>query len=260
MSEGLNKLTGAIGDTIKTAPKIYEDGLQPTVQEIGKFVARFPRAINAAFMGIDKWVLNKEYNIEETKKILEQKLQNIDPNKIVEPEAYVAIPAVQALSYSMSNGELRELYANLLAKSMNIDTKKSVHPSLVEIIKQMSPIDAKIFKIICESKHTPLIDLSVKKVVNEGCFSVKNISWITIYDHTSVSLSIDNLVRLRLIEIQDSSSYLDKSIYDVVKNTKFYTEMMKQLHLLNSEGIKEKYKFIQQTYLASSFYNICIRE
>ena len=85
MPEGLDKLAGAIGDTLKTAPTLYEDALQPTVQEVGKFAARIPRAINAAFSSLDKWILNKEYAIDETKKLLEKKLENIDPDKIVEP-------------------------------------------------------------------------------------------------------------------------------------------------------------------------------
>lgn len=68
MSEGWDKLAGAIGDTLKTAPTLYEDGLQPIVQEVGKFAARIPRAINAAFSGLDKWILNKNYAVDETKK------------------------------------------------------------------------------------------------------------------------------------------------------------------------------------------------
>ena len=74
MSEGLDKLAGAIADTLKTAPTLYEDGFQSTVQEMGKFVSRIPRAINAAFSGLDKWILNKEYAIQETKKLIEVKL------------------------------------------------------------------------------------------------------------------------------------------------------------------------------------------
>ena len=157
----LDKLAGTIGDTLKTAPTLYEDALQPAVQEVGKFVARIPRAINAAFCGIDKWILNKEYTINETKKLLAQKLENVNPEKIIEPEPYVAVPIIQAISYSMNNEELRNLYANLLANAMNLDTKDSVHPSFVEIIRQMSPNDAKIFK------H---ISTSIFKVADIYCF------------------------------------------------------------------------------------------
>ena len=148
MSNGFEKLAEGVGNAIQTVPELYEDAFQPTVQEAGKFVARIPRAINAAFSGLDKWILNKEYSVDETKKLLAQKLENVEPEKIVEPEPYVAIPALQALSYSMNSKELRNLYANLLAKSMNVNTKDKVHPIFVDIIRKMSPLDAYIIKII----------------------------------------------------------------------------------------------------------------
>lgn len=144
---------------LKTVPELYHDTLQPSAQETGKMLARIPRAINAAFSRLDKWILNREYSVDETKKLLTEKLNKVDPDKIVEPEPYVAIPAIQAISYAMNSDELRNLYANLLAKSMISDTKDTVHPSFVEIIKQMSPIDAHIFQIIMSSQPRPIIDL-----------------------------------------------------------------------------------------------------
>lgn len=81
----------------------------------------------------------------------------------MEPEAYVAVPAIQAISYSMNSEELRNLYANLLAKAMNSDTKDMVHPSFVEIIKQMSPIDALVLNEITQSNYFPLVNLSIKQ-------------------------------------------------------------------------------------------------
>lgn len=159
MPEGLSQLAKGIGKAIETVPELYEDAFQPSVQETGKLLSRIPRAINAAFSGLDKWILNKEYSIDETKKLLAQKLEKIDPDKIVEPEPYVAIPTIQSISYAMNSDELRNLYANLLAKSMISDTKDSVHPSFVEIIKQMSPMDARIFNMISKAPIRPLINL-----------------------------------------------------------------------------------------------------
>lgn len=40
MPKGLDNLSGAIGDTLKTAPTIYEDALQPSVQEAGKLFSK----------------------------------------------------------------------------------------------------------------------------------------------------------------------------------------------------------------------------
>ena len=131
MTEGFDKLAGAIGDTLKTAPTLYEDVLQSTTQESGKTLALIPRAINAALVPLRQWIAEREYKIAETEKLLAQKLEHVGEEKIVTPEAYVAVPAIQAISYSMDSVELRNLYANLLAKSMNSDTKDSVLPSFV---------------------------------------------------------------------------------------------------------------------------------
>jgi len=129
-------------------PNIYDDGAKPAIREIGQFIARPLKLINTLFQPLDIWLLNKEYNIEKTKILLAERLQHVKPEELVSPEPHVAIPAIIALSYSMDSEELRNLYANLLSKAMVLGMKDKVHPSFVEIIKQLSPIDAIVFKEI----------------------------------------------------------------------------------------------------------------
>lgn len=265
MPEGLDKLAGAIGDTLKTAPTIYEDALQPTIQEVGKFAARIPRAINAAFSGLDKWILNKEYAIDEIKKLLEQKLENVDPKKIVEPEAYVAIPAIQAISYSMDSEELRNLYANLLAKAMNSDTKDFVHPSFVEIIKQLSPIDSLVFKSIMERQANPIIDIVYEKREEGHIFPIAtktfatNISDIDIAPVEIVRVSIDNLIKQGLISIPIGQSYSEKELYNNILSSQFYLEQQKKYPSIPDGFVfSHTKKMIKNTNLGKVFYNICV--
>lgn len=267
MPEGLDKLAGAIGDTLKTAPTLYEDALQPTVQEVGKFAARIPHAINAAFSGLDKWILNKEYAIDETKKLLEKKLENVDPDKIVEPESYVAVPAIQAISYSMNSEELRNLYANLLAKAMNSDTKDMVHPSFVEIIKQLSPIDSLVFKIIMERQANPIIDIVYTKQEPGHIFPsatrilLTNITDINIASSEIISVSIDNLIKQSLVSINGDNSYTDIRIYDNILNSQFY-QNQQQKYPDTPDGFKftHKKKMLNKTNLGFAFYKICIAD
>lgn len=261
MPEGLDTLAKGIGKAIETVPELYQDAFQPTVQETGKLIARIPHAINAAFSGLDKWILNKEYGIEETKKLLAQKLENVEPEKIVEPEAYVAIPALQAISYSMNSEELRNLYANLLAKSMNVDTKDSVHPSFVEIIKQMSPNDALIFKTIYEAHLKPLIDLYISLPNGKGeDYHIYNISWFTSYSPTIIRITLDNLLRLGLIEIPSGKYYANDTAYSIIRSTNHYSEAQNKLIAYRIGKIQENKKYIKCTELATSFYNICIND
>lgn len=148
-----------IHEAANIAGKVYDDGLHPAVQEIGKTLALLPQAVNAALAPLQIWIVNKEYNVEETKKLLEQKLSRVGAEHIVTPDAYVAVPAMQAISYSMDSKELRNLYANLLARSM-VDTEKDkVHPAFVEIIKQLTPDEARLIKLFVSHGTFPLIDI-----------------------------------------------------------------------------------------------------
>ena len=137
----------------ETKNQIYSDLLQPAVSETGKILGRIPQLINAAFLPLDCWIAERQNHLEKTKQLLAENLKDADPEKIVSPEPYVAVPAIQALSYSMNSDELRTLYANLLTKSIYIDTKDSVHPAFTEIIKNLSPLDCRVLKFIMESPY-----------------------------------------------------------------------------------------------------------
>lgn len=271
MSDGIDKLAGAIGDTLKTAPTLYEDALQPTVQEVGKFAARIPRAINAAFSGLDKWILNREYTIDETKKLLTKKLENVDPEKIITPEPYVAIPAIQAISYSMDSEKLQNLYANLLAKAMNIDTKDFVHPAFVEIIKQLSPIDVHVLEEISSKGFIQVVNIYCAKYLNKNVNQriqlmenpiekrgFEGLTHIVDFHPDIVKISIDNLLRLRLIE---ERFRLNAPISAEIQSSPFYISISQQIKQLAIDDTWE-YEEVSQSYyltdLGKSFRNICI--
>lgn len=260
MSEGLNQLAHGVGKAIETVPELYEDAFKPTVQETGKLIARIPRAINAAFSGLDKWILNKEYSIDETKKLLADKLDKVDPEKIVEPEPYVAIPAIQAISYTMNSDELRNLYANLLARSMISDSKDAVHPSFVEIIKQMSPTDAHVFRLIMKANARPLINLKRKRSTGESFPIQYYCSWIDELSIKQSATSIDNLIRLGLIEIPYGESYSTKDNYNLVKQNHRFKELEQQSKhfLATGETLEYDEKYIKISDLSNLFYSICV--
>lgn len=243
---------------IKVAPKVYDDGLKPAVSESGKTLALIPKAINAALVPLRIWIDKKEYNYEKTKLLLQQKLNNVDPSKIVTPEGYVAVPALQALQYSMDSDELRNMYANLIAKAMNEDTKENVHPTFVEIIKQMSPVDAMVFENIYQMPVTPLINLKVAKEKRGYNNYVYNLSWIEQYSYEQVAVSINNLMRLGLIDIPYDKHYVEDNTYELVRNTSHYKE--KKVLLEKKGRVEEEKNIIHVPELAKSFYEICVKE
>lgn len=76
------------------AKDIYNDAGKQIVKPTGELIGLVPRAIKAALAPLEKWTLQREYNIAETKKLLEEKLKNVPPEQIEAPEAFIAVPAL----------------------------------------------------------------------------------------------------------------------------------------------------------------------
>lgn len=248
----------------KLVPQVYDDMLKPTIQESGKFLAIIPQTLNAMVSGVRQWNALQEAKLQEFEQVLAVKLKNTDPQKITLPDTYVSIPALQAVTYSMDSDELRNLYANLLAKSMNTDTKYHVHPMFVEIIKQMSPLDAKIFKIIMQREDNPLIDLVYKRdkdFLTEQTIIMSNLSDIDIASPQLVSLSIDNLAKQNLISIVKTSFCADNALYDKIMNSEF-AKKQSVMHPDKPDGFKFSYNrhTLEVTNIGKAFYDICMTD
>ena len=63
----------------EVAKDAYVDIGRPIAKPTGQLAGLVPRAIKAALAPVEKWVLQREYNVAETQKLLEIKLQNITP-------------------------------------------------------------------------------------------------------------------------------------------------------------------------------------
>jgi len=244
ITNGLNAFIDSSGKLLEVAPKLYEDAIQEPAKETSKTLGLIPKTINAALVPLRQWIAHKEYNMAETEKLLAYKLENLDPKKIVPPEPYVAVPAIQAISYSKDNEQLRNLYANLLSKSMNVDTKDNVHPSFVEIIKQLSPLDAKLLKKLFYAQKDPIPKLKLSLQASENDFNHIDV-WRTVLHpncYTDLSLiesyliSLDNLERLKLIIINDDSYLNPPQLYTEIESSidkEYFSKLRSDLPYVN---------------------------
>lgn len=258
----------SIGETIH---EIYRDGLQPAVKTTGKILDLVPRLVYAALSPLELFLCKTESTIEQARNAISEKLSTCSPEEIVAPEPYVAVPALQYLVYSIDNDELRNLYANLLAKSMYQPTKRSVHPSFIEIIKQLSPTDANLFKIICDAEQRPLLSLSALEksctkslrleLFHKISASSYNItSWKQI-PYLDQAVSLSNLERLGLIDCSSYNSYVDDKIYDSVRCTEFYCSIKNELqNEFPNLSIEETKKVIKMKPMGTLFYEVCVSD
>lgn len=245
----------------QTAGKTYDDVAHPAAKATGQLISFIPRTIQVWLGKWEKWIINGEYSIEETKKLLEKKLANVAEDKITEPESYVAVPAIQQLSYSLDSEDLREMYANLLASSMNIETKISVHPAFVDIIKQLCPDEAKLLKYLSDKEDQPLIDIHLIQSKNrEYSISLQNFTSIAdgiCENSLKISFYLDNLARLKLLDISDDRSLADDSEYKPLENHPLVKQIM-NVHLPEGKSYEIKRHSFKLTAFAFDFIKVCL--
>lgn len=257
-----HNIVDGLGKVVDTIPDFYEDGVKESVQESGKCLALIPRTISAALAPLRIWIAQKEYNVAETEKLLALKLEKVDPETIVAPEAYVAVPAIQAISYCENSEELRGMYANLLAMSMLMDKKDKAHPSYVEIIKQISPDEAKLLKKISEEGDSyPLIDVNLN--TKDGGYITRGHNFTLLAEGVcdypdKVFNYIDNLSRLRIIEIPYGVRINSDEVYKPLEE---YGEIKSLMDSELPEGCSwEIYrKKFEVTQYGKSFIETCVK-
>ena len=249
----------------------YQDVAKPAASATGQTIGLVPRGIRAILWPLEKRIMEREFIREATEELLAQKLERFSSDKIVLPEDYVAIPALQKISYSMDSALLRNLYANLLAKAMYQPTKDFVHPAFIEIISQLSPTDAKLFQIICESPNTPLISLAAKEEDTTKIFGftkgarilyeIPNMTAWEDFTYQNQQISLANLERLGLLNCTTEKPYVDDSLYDPVRHTEefqYFTSELKKRFPDNK--VAEAKGFISISAFGRSFYDICIND
>lgn len=259
---------GLVGEVVKQSKdvlgKAYDDLAHPTAKSIGNTISFLPRTIGIWLSKWEKWIINGEESIRLTAEAVKEKAKEIPEEKLTEPEPYVAVPAIQQLSYCYDSEELRDLYANLLVSSMNSDTKYKVHPAFVDIIKQITPDEAKLLKVLPQDTfaYHPLMDIKLKLGPGRGSIDLlrnfSNIGRKVCECPEQINSYLENLDRLEIISILSGIYVMDDKKYDPIREDPYF-KGFKNARVEEKMSISEKKKSFHVTNFGLSFLNTCIQ-
>lgn len=137
----------AVKGVLEAVP-VYQDMAQPAAKEIGAALQTVAKSIRIALAPISVLVWGYDKIADYLDKTLTEKLKKVPPEHIAAPSPAVAGPTVEALRFAAHEPSLRELYANLLATSMDTMTAKEAHPAFVEVIRQLNADEARLIQYI----------------------------------------------------------------------------------------------------------------
>jgi hypothetical protein len=127
------------------AAKEVGRGLKPVGREVAKTALTLSRTVNVALAPLRGLVWGCEQIEAAIASEMERRFKG-RAKQVVMPKLTIAGPAIEAMRFCGQESDLRQLYLNLLATSMDATTAEKAHPGFVEVIRQLTPDEAKIMR------------------------------------------------------------------------------------------------------------------
>lgn len=241
-----------------TAIPVYQDTLQPAAKQIGRSLETVTKTVNIALAPIKALVWGYEKIEDFITTRVSEKLKNIPEENITTPPPEIAGPAVEALRFSGNDVNLRELYANLLASSMDINTQDLIHPGYVEIIKNLSSDEAVLLQIFRNKFIYPLINIGGE--MSDGKGSITEYTYFSHFDKITslkrpdlIPTYLDNISRLGLTEIPYDLHLSAINTYEPLENDLSLNPIKHKIeNILNRKVVFER-KVIKLTNFGKQF-------
>lgn len=263
----IRDVVDAVTGVAKAVP-VYQDVVQPAAQEIGKALQTVAKTVHVALAPVSALVWGYDQMKDFVSSKVADRLKNVPPENIITPKPNVAGPALESLRYTGHESTLSDLYANLLAAAMDKATASGAHPAFVEIIKQLTPDEARLVGLFVKEIPFPLVDIrwDFKTETPEKSGGV---DVLVNYSHLGklagcefeqlVPTYIDNLCRLGLAEVPTMFAYTSKGVYDALESDPVVLQV--KLAIEKNEELRATVnrKGLRITELGKLFSRICVQ-
>lgn len=126
-------------ETVRT----FKDIIPKTLNAVDRMGASIISVLGFPFAFAQEY---SSYIVESAHRKLQKRLEEI-PSECLRPaSSRMAVPLIQEIFIAADQELLQDMFIQLLASSMNSDKLEFVHPAYISIIKNLSPLDAKILK------------------------------------------------------------------------------------------------------------------
>lgn len=235
--------------SIKVPAELTKSALGPPSEQIGQGLGDL---FYLAFSPIAKARIRKEHEIKLFRQEIESEIAKIPSNKIIEPPLNIVGPALEASKYYIEEDEIRSMFAKLIASSMDKEKAQNVHSSYIEIIKQLSPLDAKNFEYLVNTNFVGVGRIKTRYVDGEQGENTQVENFFPFPDLNFTnkriySSSIDNLLRLGLINIDHSLHFTTKSRYDELRSHPIYSSYKVLIEKSNSKNSRKQELFLKES-------------
>lgn len=232
--------------------------------ELGKTAVTLTKAINNTLLPLAavNFAFEKahEYFSGQFEKDITEKTQNTPKKFLITPKLSIAGPALQGLTFALEDKDLKEMYLNLLASSMDSRVSENAHPAFVEIIRQLSTDEAELLKDIFSTGLPYLPITQLRDVESSVAYTTVQTYVLNITDDTTgkpiccpeVVSMVDNLIRLGLLKAEFNVLVDIPNAYDWIDNRP-EIELVKQKNKHKEMNIQSTKGMLSITSLGWNF-------
>lgn len=198
----------------------YRDLAQPGIRHIGRWLE--------AFCGkLDKYSVKMEMENRAAVEDILNHYNNIPAEYKTQPNSRITYEAEQSFYLTTDEPELQKLFINLIKSCCDTRTAKGVLPSFIQILRQLTPDEAKILKCLFLSnelhRQSPIIKvradfLDSAKGGNDITGLITPLYWKSECEFPDNGVVyLDNLQRLKLIEVDMNRHFIEINLYKEVE-------------------------------------------
>ncbi|USK48887.1 DUF4393 domain-containing protein [Bacillus sp. CMF12] len=244
------------------APTFLENALSEPAKEIGHSLANIFHIIFSPInYPVEKFRIKQAANLKKYEEDIQTELSKVAEEKLIEPKLSIVGPALEASKFYIDENELRKMFAKIIASSMDSDKESSVHPSFVEVIKQMSTLDAQNLKLIYGKSALPIARFRLVHSNSSSSAVLYDLVFLSNEDQDNLDLnaaSLTNLNRLGLININYDRPLFDKSFYEVFSEYPIFKSLIEQISIKEDQDLKIEKGYVDITPLGRQFSSICL--
>lgn len=207
--------------------------------------------------------IKQQHALEQYKKSLEEKIEQIPEANLAQPNIQLIGTAVDDCQYCLEHKELREMFANLIAASLDTTKSERATPFLSMIIKRLTPYDTLILSLFSESAVQPICKYTAKNasgsVTLQTNVFLEGAAQANIYDVEKRALAISELEALGIVKTNYTDYLVTDSLYEPFSKVEAYREYAQKAETLgNDRKIDIVHGYVALTPTGQQLMEICM--
>lgn len=201
-------------------------------------------------------------NIEKFKEEIANKAAKIPEENKQEPDIDIIGATLDSARFRVNKQEIRNMFSNLIVSAMDNLKSADIHPSFSEMIKMLSPLDAQNLQTLYQSGDETISKIRVTYDGNDGFKDVYSHIYLgnpETQDNHLIAPSIDNLIRLKLIDVDYETFKNNDALYEKHRNNPLLLQY-KQEDQENRQTSQETLNFLNSGGKITNGDNIPIPE